>query len=54
MNYEIPVLFNKINSDLSTLIQKKYKVKPSDIIWKADSLEFPKNGGKKIIKITLE
>lgn len=53
MSYEIPVLFNKINADISDLIQKKFKVKSSDITWKADSLEFPVNGGKKKIKLKI-
>lgn len=53
MSYEISVLFQKINADLSNIIQKNYKVKASDIKWNTDSLEFPVNGGKKKIKLKI-
>lgn len=54
MNYEIPVLFQKIAPDLAKLICKVYGVRPTDLNWHEDGIEFPKNGGKKKIKITLE
>ncbi|HLT42624.1 MAG TPA: hypothetical protein VKZ95_07970 [Sphingobacteriaceae bacterium] len=53
MTYEIPVLFQKIASDLATIICKQYKVNPSDLVWKKDSIEFPVNGGKKKIKLKI-